>query len=664
MKGNRRRAGFHRALNVAEKPSVAKGATQILSKGNFQRRATKSQYNPVFQFDYELDDGTNYDMVFTSVRGHIMHYEFGGNNTRWDLATNKDLYSADILHMYNPKIEDLKSNIESAVRDYSIDTLILWLDCDREGENIAFEVIELVTKVKPNVNILRAHFSALTQRDMQNAMNNLTPPDQNLSDAVDIRQKIDLLIGASFTRMQTLSFRDIFFPNASREQKTIISYGPCQFPTMNFVIERAEKILNFVEESFYYLEIKIGKQDQSGKEIIVTFNWETGRLYDVQASIGILEKLLHNKTCIITKVKKAPRTRYRPIPLNTVEMQKLISRKLRINSHEAMDIAEKLYQKGLISYPRTETQKYTGSQYGEIRRVVEAFQDSPTMGDYCRRLLDDSNGAARYKNPRQGKGDDKAHPPIHPVKFDDGSNLNAKEKKVYEFISRHFLGSVSPDATGTATTAELECAEEEFKATGLVINDPGYLEIYTYDKWSDNYLPEFVEGEVFQNPKEIKLSEGRTSPPNFLTESELIALMDKNGIGTDATIAEHIKTVQERKYVVQDRNYFKPTLVGCALRDAYKAMKIDIYKPYLRAQMEKDITEVANGQKDKDNVLNEMKHEMERIFDSVNANLGNMATFIRKYLADHPNFESDLNKYRGNGGGRGGGGNFGGNNDG
>ena len=200
------------ALNVAEKPSVAKSVSQLLNGGPPQREETLSQYNPVFRFDYYVDSkNIEYDMLFTSVRGHIMGYSFGPQNKIWSLNTSRDLYQANIYHNLIPDSEIIKRNLINIARRYNINTLILWLDCDREGENIAFEVIEIIQTLNiRNLQILRATFSAITKRDVINAMNNLAPPNKNLSDAVEIRQKIDLIIGASFTRIQTLTLKDVY----------------------------------------------------------------------------------------------------------------------------------------------------------------------------------------------------------------------------------------------------------------------------------------------------------------------------------------------------------------------------------------------------------------------------------------------------------------------
>ena len=114
---------------------------------------------------------------------------------------------------------------------------------------------------------------------------------------------------------------------------------------------------------------------------------------------------------------------------------------------------------------------------------------------------------------------------------------------------RRFLACCSEDAKGELTQAEIEYGSEIFKASGLMILQRNYLDVYPYDKWENSQqLPEFTLGETFI-PTEAKITQGQTSPPGYLTEPELISLMDANGIGTDATMAEHINKIKERNYV-------------------------------------------------------------------------------------------------------------------
>jgi DNA topoisomerase-3 len=143
-----------------------------------------------------------------------------------------------------------------------------------------------------------------------------------------------------------------------------------------------------------------------------------------------------------------------------------------------------------------------------------------------------------------------------------------------------------------------------------------WLEVFTYERWSDSYIPHFKEGEKFA-PTSFRMEESETSAPKLLTESDLITLMDKNGIGTDATIHEHIKTVQERNYAVKVKTEFKPTAIGVSLVEVYQAIGIHLYKPALRAQMEKEMNMIANGTKPKREVLNDAIEEMHKIFHEV-----------------------------------------------
>jgi len=144
----------------------------------------------------------------------------------------------------------LASNLKRLSRNANI--LVLWLDCDAEGEAIAYEVIEICQETNRNLKILRAHFSAITSHDINHAFNNLKEPNKRLAESIEARQEIDLRVGASFTRFQTLTLQ----PRFSSLNSNLISYGPCQIPTLGFVVERYKKVKNFVPETFWYIFCK------------------------------------------------------------------------------------------------------------------------------------------------------------------------------------------------------------------------------------------------------------------------------------------------------------------------------------------------------------------------------------------------------------------------
>ena len=125
------------------------------------------------------------------------------------------------------------------------------------------------------------------------------------------------------------------------------------------------------------------------------------------------------------------------------------------------------------------------------------------------------------------------------------SDLDGNERRVYELICRHFLACVSKDAVGSETIVNINIAGEKFHANGLCIYERNYLDVYIYDKWNAKQIHKYEQGQIFE-PTEISMQEGATTAPPLLTEADLIALMEKHGIGTDATHAEHINTIKER----------------------------------------------------------------------------------------------------------------------
>lgn len=321
--------------------------------------------------------------------------------------------------------------------------------------------------------------------------------------------------------------------------------GSCQFPTLGFVVDRYFRVKNFVPEPFWSIKVTHKRDD-----INVVFNWRRNRLFDRAVVTILFERCLAAKTAKVTKVQEKPTSKWRPLPLTTVELQKMASRFLRMNSQQAMSIAENLYNKGFISYPRTETDRFDKGM--NLRALVEKQTPDNRWGAFAQNLV---NGA--FRQPREGRHDDKAHPPIHPIAYCAPTALNAEEGRVYEFITRRFLACCSDDAKGKATDVEIEYGDEMFHTRGLIVLERNFLDVYPYDKWTSSaVLPNFTLGERFE-PTEAMMTDGKTSAPGYLTEPELIALMDANGIGTDATMAEHIAKIKTRSYV-----YTQPKTAG------------------------------------------------------------------------------------------------------
>lgn len=407
-----------KVLNVAEKNDAAKNLAAIMSRGTSQRREGLSKYNKIYEFDYDLGNHGPVKMVMTSVSGHLLNLDFNTSHRKWNSCEPVALFEAPITIECPEDYVSIKKTLEREVR--TCNTLIIWTDCDREGENIGFEVMDVCKKIKPGIRVFRARFSEITSAAVNRAVRNLTEPDKKTSDAVNVRRELDLRIGAAYTRFLTM-----FLQNKIRLENQVLSYGSCQFPTLGFVVERFKEIQNFVSNPFWVINVKHSKNGIESK-----FNWDRVRLFDEDECLTIYIKMLQNPEATVKGVKCADKSNWRPQPMDTVTLEKLGSNKLKINAKTVMTIAEKLYSKGFISYPRTETNIFPPEL--NLRNYVEMQTESNKWGDFARKVLEWGT------NPRNGNKTDKAHPPIHPTKYTD--SLRGDDERVYELIVRHFLG--------------------------------------------------------------------------------------------------------------------------------------------------------------------------------------------------------------------------------
>lgn len=267
---------MERWLNVAEKPSVAKEVSTILSQGQKSMLPSFSKYNPVFDFDGQIAGGRTTKMFFTSVAGHIMEDSFPTSLSNWNTTPFHKLFSAKITKNVKKEFVNIQQNLEKYAKKSQ--RVVLWLDCDREGENICFEVLDIVLRANSRLAVSRAHFSALTARDILFAVNNLRAPDRNLSDAVEVRQELDFRVGSAFTRFQSVRFRDHF-----EDMPKLLSFGTCQMPTLGFVVQKHYERHGFQPEDFYHCEMQ-----HEG----CIFSWERGNIYDGLASLLVFEEMI------------------------------------------------------------------------------------------------------------------------------------------------------------------------------------------------------------------------------------------------------------------------------------------------------------------------------------------------------------------------------------
>lgn len=240
---------------------------------------------------------------------------------------------------------------------------------------------------------------------------------------------------------------------------------------------------------------------------------------------------------------------------------------------------------------------------------------------------------------------------------------------------RRFLACCSEDAKGESTSVEIDYGDETFFANGLIVLERNYLDVYPYDKWTSSQpLPRFILHETFE-PTEANITEGETTAPGYLTEPELISLMDANGIGTDATMAEHIAKIKDREYVMAQARaggaahtngtngrggrgaqggrggarggsgagdgggggsvqQFIPTTLGVALIEGYDGIGLEtsLGKPFLRKEMEIKMKEICAGTKSRNDYVQETLEQYRDVFVRTQQQVEMLRAACRKYV--------------------------------
>ncbi|KAB0398027.1 hypothetical protein E2I00_005584 [Balaenoptera physalus] len=487
------------------------------------------------------------------------------------------------------KMTSVCGHVEGKGCDY----IVLWLDCDKEGENICFEVLDAVLPVMNQAHssektVFRARFSSITDTDICTAMVRLGEPDHNEALSVDARQELDLRIGCAFTRFQTKYFQGKY----GNLDSSLISFGPCQTPTLGFCVERHDKIQSFKPETYWVLQAKV----DADKDRSLLLDWDRVRVFDREIAQMFLNMTKLEKEAQVEATSRKEKAKQRPLALNTVEMLRVASSSLGMGPQHAMQTAERLYTQGYISYPRTETTHYPESF--DLKGPLRQQANHPYWADTVKQLL-----AEGINRPRKGH-DAGDHPPITPMKSATEAELGGEAWRLYEYITRHFIATISHDCKYLQSTISFRIGPERFTCTGKTVISPGFTEIMPWQSVPlEESLPTCQRGDTFA-VAEVKMLEKQTSPPDYLTEAELITLMEKHGIGTDASIPVHINNICQRNYVVvESGRRLKPTNLGIVLVHGYYKIDAELVLPTIRSAVEKQLNLIAQGKADYRQVL-------------------------------------------------------------
>ncbi len=466
------------------------------------------------------------------------------------------------------------------------DSVVIGTDFDREGELIGSDALAMVRDVAPDVPVSRARYSAFTKAEIDHAFNNLVELDQDLADAGESRQYIDLIWGAVLTRYLTMAKFGGF--------GNVRSAGRVQTPTLALVVERERERLAFKPEDYWVIS---GEAQARGADEGDAFKiaHAAGRFTDEQAANTAYSHVESATEATVTEVVKKSRTQRPPAPFNTTSLQAAAAAE-GISPARTMRLAESLYMDGLISYPRVDNTVYPRSL--DLRATVRAISEVPQYAPTCRELLKREKLTAT-----RGKTETTDHPPIYPTAAADPTKLEPAQWKLYNLIARRFLATLSDPAVIEGTKIELDVAGESFQASGDVLKVPGFRGVYPFGLKKDEQLPALERGDVV-DVRDIVLEAKQTEPPARYSQGRLVQEMEKRGLGTKSTRASIIERLYQVKYFKgAPSGPIEPSQLGMAIIDALHEYAPRITTPDMTAELEEDMTHVAEGADSQDQVV-------------------------------------------------------------
>jgi DNA topoisomerase I len=578
------RRAVPRTLVVTEKFSTALRIAIVLSDGRMKR--LRRSGTTVFEF--ERPDGP---YAIVGLRGHVVELDYPDEHADWTLTGLPQLLeTTPVKRVTEPAIVEA---LESMVREF--ERVIIATDFDREGELIGLEALEILLRVHPTVEVKRARYSALTRDEIERSFADLKSLDQALAEAASARQEIDLVWGALLTRYLSLT--------AGQRGKGFLSAGRVQTPTLALLVERDQEIREFTPEPFWTIEADAEK----GVERF-HLSHEHGPFQDHAEAIRVFQRVEGATQGTVDSYTQEGFRRRPPVPFSTTLFVAEATR-LGLGAAAAMRVAEDLYTRGLISYPRTDNTVYPRGL--GLRSIAERFRES-AFGEAAAFVLQQPTLRAT-----RGRTESTDHPPIYPTGVVDPRKLRPDAQRIYELVVRRFLATIGPDALLLERHATLDVRGEKFLGEGRLLVDPGWYRIYPYAHPDEEPLPPLVQGEGVA-VRDVGLKEDQTRPPRRFTQGSLIQEMERLGLGTKSTRHDVVQKLFDRHYVTPKN--LEPTGTGIAVTEALKAHAPVITRPEMTHRLEDEMALVAESKKPRTEVLSDSREMLREAYDLLSRN--------------------------------------------
>ena len=571
-------------LIIAEKPNVArKIAYALAEKKPIRKTIGKVPY-------YELTrDGKK--IIVAPAVGHL-----------FSLAPREKTYGYPVFDIewipvyVAEKGKSYAKEYIKALRELAkrADEFVVACDYDTEGEVIGYTALKYACGVDP-AKAKRMKFSALTKKDLLRAWYNLEPTiNFGMADAGVARHVLDWYWGVNLSRALSSAVKK------ASGKWIVLSTGRVQGPTLKFLVEREQEIANFIPTPYWVIKMILEKNNQQ-----YTAVYEKDRILDEEEAKRIVQEAKKGPT-FVEKVEVKQQQRNPPHPFDLGTLQREAYSAFGYSPKKTLDIAQKLYEMSLCSYPRTSSQKLPKNL--NFRSIIQNLAKISEYKPFAHELL----GKGELK-PVEGKKEDPAHPAIYPTgELPKPGELSKEERNLYDLIVRRFLALFADPAVRESVKVIINSNNHRFILSGSRTVKEGWLKIYgKYVSFDEVLLPKFEKGEPIK-VIQIKREKKKTKPPARYSPASVIKKMEDLGIGTKATRAQILETLYSRGYI-EGKKKIKVTPLGMKVIEALENSVPDIISVELTREFEEKMEQIMQKRISKEKVIEESKETLLKI---------------------------------------------------
>lgn len=562
-------------LLLAEKPDQAQKYATALGNPKNEKGVWRVQSSVL-----------NAEVIVAPAVGHLVERINPYTNfENWEMANLPALPEG---FSYEPKKDTIKrfKTIKQVIKE--VDAIIIGTDPDREGEAIAYRILELIPGALKKVKY-RLWANSLTKKGLEQAFANLrTPTDSiNYFHEADARSDADWLVGFNLSPFVTIKMKEEGYLNKKAQS---MSVGRVQTPIVSLIVRNDEAIENFKPSPYWRLKL-------IDSEAEVIFSNDIKYQSQMEAE-QVLQQLAN--TAVVKTVTNEEKAQEAPKLYNLTNLQSEMSKLYHYDATKTKELVQSLYQKGYLSYPRTDSNLITTNEFAYLVDHIDEYQKA------INKQLETPN-----RSPRKNYVNDKKvveHYAIIPTEtIPDLSELNDDEKIIYQKVVFRTLLMFTPDYRYQSTSVVLDNHGLEFKATGTVTKDKGWRAYFAVKK-EDKELPHYQEGQ--EVIVDCNLLEEMTKPPTRITEQILLKkLLPKYHLGTSATRDGMIDLIQDKGYVTKNKKtgQFFPTERGRLLIHYLDQLEIAYTNPETTGKWEEVLAQIGQGKIQKEAFVNKIK---------------------------------------------------------